>query len=169
MEIAEGRSRRKILEKALQRAQEDAARASPSERETLSEQAAGLARKLEETKVPVSPRLTSDDVTPERLAGLLHEHGGRMAVMSSEGEIFDLMAGWYSANSTPNFTVYLKGHSGDTIRVDRVGRPPEYVEGPALTLGLTVQPEVIRGLADKPGFRGRGLLGRLRRGALLSG
>ena len=160
MEIAEARSRRKILEKAMQRAQEDAARASPSERETLSEQAAGLARKLEETKVPVSPRLTSDDITPERLAGLLHEHGGRMAVMSSEGEIFDLMAGRYSANSTPNFTVYLKGHSGDTIRVDRVGRPPEYVEGPALTLGLTVQPEVIRGLADKPGFRGRGLLGR---------
>ncbi len=160
MEIAEARSRRKILEKAVHRAQEDAARASSSDRETLSEQAAGLARKLDETTVPISPRLTSDDITPERLVGLLHEHGGRMAVMSSEGEIFDLMAGRYSANSTPNFTVYLKGHSGDTIRVDRVGRPPEYVEGPALTLGLTVQPEVIRGLADKPGFRGRGLLGR---------
>ena len=49
MEIAEARSRRKILEKAVHRAQEDAARASSSERETLSEQAGGLARKLDET------------------------------------------------------------------------------------------------------------------------
>jgi len=34
------------------------------------------------------------------------------------------------------------------------------VANPALTIGLAVQPEVIRGLAGKPGFRGRGLLGR---------
>jgi len=44
--------------------------------------------------------------------------------------------------------------------VDRVGRPPEHVKAPALTIGLAVQPHVISGLAEKPGFRGRGLLGR---------
>jgi hypothetical protein len=80
--------------------------------------------------------------------------------MSAEGDVFDLMAGRYSANTTSNFGVYLKGHSGDTLRVDRVGRPPEYVSHPALTIGLAVQPEVIRGLAQKPEFRGRGLLAR---------
>src|SRR5712671_5899344 len=56
--------------------------------------------------------------------------------------------------------VYLKGHAGETLRVDRVGRAPEFVKTPALTVGLAVQPEVICGLAEKPGFRGRGLLGR---------
>jgi len=69
------------------------------------------------------------------------------------------MAGRYS-QGMPNFGVYLQGHAGDTIRVDRVGRPPEFVKRPALTLGLAVQPEVLRGLANHPGFRGRGLLGR---------
>jgi replicative DNA helicase len=34
------------------------------------------------------------------------------------------------------------------------------VERPCLTIGLTVQPEVLRGLAGRPGFRGRGLLAR---------
>jgi replicative DNA helicase len=44
--------------------------------------------------------------------------------------------------------------------VDRRGRPPEYVERPCLTIGLTVQPEVLQGLAGRPGFGGRGLLAR---------
>jgi hypothetical protein len=34
------------------------------------------------------------------------------------------------------------------------------VQSPALTIGLAVQPDVVRELADKPSFRGRGLLGR---------
>jgi replicative DNA helicase len=34
------------------------------------------------------------------------------------------------------------------------------VERPCLTIGLAVQPEVLRGLTSRPGFRGRGLLAR---------
>jgi replicative DNA helicase len=56
--------------------------------------------------------------------------------------------------------VYLKGHAGDLLKVDRRGRPPEYVERPCLTIGLAVQPEVLHGLAGRPGFGGRGLLAR---------
>lgn len=82
-----------------------------------------------------------------------------MAVMSPEGDVFDMMAGRYS-RGVPNLGVYLKGHAGDDIRVDRMGRPAEYAKRPALTLGLTVQPSLLRGLAACPGFRGRGLLGR---------
>lgn len=47
------------------------------------------------------------------------------------------------------------------LRVDRKGRPPEYIPRPALTLGLCVQPEVLRDIAALPGFRGRGLLARI--------
>jgi hypothetical protein len=54
----------------------------------------------------------------------------------------------------------LKGHAGDTVIVDRVGRPAERIDRPAITMGLTVQPEVLRGLIGRPGFRGRGLLAR---------
>ena len=110
--------------------------------------------------VPVMPRLVADDITPEAVASLLAEQGGRLAVLSAEGGIFATLAGRYSSG-TPNFEVFLKGHSGDMLRVDRRSRPPEYIPRPALTLGLCVQPEVLRDIARLPGFRGRGLLARI--------
>jgi replicative DNA helicase len=74
--------------------------------------------------------------------------------------VFDQMAGRHNQQVGPNLGVYLKGHAGDLLKVDRRGRDPEYVEQPCLTIGLAVQPEVLRGLASRPGFRGRGLLAR---------
>jgi len=74
--------------------------------------------------------------------------------------VFDQMAGRYNQHAGPNLGVYLKGHAGDLLKVDRRGRPHEYVERPCLTIGLAVQPEVLRGLASRPGFGGRGLLAR---------
>ncbi|MDP9374533.1 MAG: YfjI family protein, partial [Chloroflexota bacterium] len=157
--IEEWRSRYKIKEARKRKAEEEAARAKPSEGAALEEAAVGLARELQQMAVPTCPRLIADDASPEKLAGLLHEQGGRLAVMSAEGGVFEHMAGRYS-NGVPNLDVYLKGHTGDELRVDRVNRPAEYVRQAALTMGLTVQPDLLRGLADKPGFRGRGLLAR---------
>lgn len=81
--------------------------------------------------------------------------------MSPEGDLFDLIAGRYSKKG-PNLGVFLKGHAGDDVRVDRVNkdRPAEYVRKPALSIGLAVQPAVLQGLMSQPGFRGKGLLGR---------
>lgn len=56
--------------------------------------------------------------------------------------------------------MWLKGHAGDSIRIDRKGRPPEYVESAALTMVLTVQPSVLAAIARNGAFRGRGLLAR---------
>jgi hypothetical protein len=158
--IAEAESRRKITEQALAKAQRDAAHATGSEHASLLTTADALAREIAAMKVTAPPRLVVDDCSPERLASLLAEQRGRIAVMAPEGDVFDLMAGRYSATGMPNFGVYLRSHAGDDLRVDRVGRPSEVVRSPALTMGLAVQPEVIRGLTTHPGFRGRGLLGR---------
>lgn len=159
-EIAAAKNQMRIAEQTLKKMQDRAARAKPEQREILVNEADRLARGLMGMRVPAEPRFLADDTTPERLATLLDEQNGRMAVMSDEGGIFDLMAGRYSNNNTPNFEVYLKGHAGSTLRVDRVGRSRDYVHRPALTIGLTIQPEVLRGLMSKAGFRGRGLLGR---------
>jgi hypothetical protein len=70
------------------------------------------------------------------------------------------MSGLYSDNNASKLDVYLKGHAGDPIRVDRIGRAAVIVAEPALTLGLAVQPEVLRGLSRRKGFRGLGLLAR---------
>jgi replicative DNA helicase len=117
------------------------------------------AQMAEAITVPVMPKLVADDITPEAAASLLAEQGGRLAVLSAEGGCFATLSGRYS--SAPNLEVFLKGHSGDMLRVDRKGRPPEHIPRPALTLGLAVQPQVLRDIATMPGFRGRGLLARI--------
>ena len=121
--------------------------------------AADAALAAEQLQVPPRPRLVADDVTAEAAGSLLAEQGGRLAVLSAEGGIFATIAGRYS--TAPNLEVFLKGHAGDLLRVDRKGRPAEHVAHPALTLGLAVQPDVLREIAHMPGFRSRGLLARI--------
>lgn len=116
------------------------------------------AKKIAEYE-PVKPlRLFVDDVTSEKLTSVLAENKGRAAVVSAEGGIFDIISGLYSRNV--NIDVFLKGHSGDTIRVDRIGRASESIIHPALTMVLAVQPEVLNGLMSNNTFRGRGLTAR---------
>jgi len=109
--------------------------------------------------VPTQPRILADDVTPEALAGLLAQHGGRVAVMSAEGGVFDTLAGRYS-NGVPNLDTMLKGWSAEPVRVDRRGAPSEYVKNACITMMLTIQPAVLTAIARNGAFRGRGLLAR---------
>lgn len=154
---------RAIVEHALKKAKKDAGESKNAvDRIAAKSRAEQLTRELRDAPVLFAPRYTADDATVEAVTRLLFEQGGRIAILSPEGDAFDLMAGRYSANGVPNIGTYLKGHAGDTIRVDRVNkdRPPEHIPSPALTIGLAIQPEVLRGLADNKGFRGRGLLAR---------
>jgi replicative DNA helicase len=160
-QILEAETQRKIALRDAEKAAMHAAgldNAEAAERATA--EAIAKAQLADAITVPVMPRLVADDITPEAASSLLAEQVGRLAVLSAEGGIFATLAGRYSAGQ-PNFEVFLKGHSGDMLRVDRKGRPPEYVPRPALTLGLCVQPEVLRDIAALPGFRGRGLLARI--------
>jgi 5S rRNA maturation endonuclease (ribonuclease M5) len=109
--------------------------------------------------LPVAPKLWTADATPEQLAVLAYQQGERIAIISDEGGVFDLMAGRYSGG-VPNLDFILQAHSGSGVRVDRASRPAILMHAPALTIGLSPQPEVLQGLAGKPGFRGRGLLAR---------
>ena len=159
-QINEEQIARAIKEKRLDTIKQKAAKERDSDdREALTQEAADLAEELRLQVVTTAPRLLADDCTPEALASLLADHEGRMAVLSPEGGLFDMIAGRYT-DSKLNMDVYLKGHAGDSIRVDRKGRASEFVESPALTVGLAVQPSVIQELGDRGVFRGRGLLAR---------
>jgi replicative DNA helicase len=159
-DIAEQATIRRIAEASLSKAEKAAASAKdPIQRLAYEDEARTFASALERLAIPAAPRLFTADVTPEELASLLHENQGRMAVLSAEGGIFDIMAGRYSAGM-PNIDVYLAGHAGDVIRVDRRGRAPEYVDRPALTIGLAVQPWVLAKAARVGDFSGRGLFDR---------
>jgi replicative DNA helicase len=157
--ITETITLRRIADQAAAHA-EAAASKAPADQQA-ERQAEAIARAAEASNLIVSPipRWLVDDATPEALAGLLATYG-RIALLSPEGDVFDQMAGRYNQSGGPNLGVYLKGHAGDLLKVDRRGRQPEYVQRPCLTIGLAVQPEVLRGLASRPGFGGRGLLAR---------
>jgi replicative DNA helicase len=149
----------RIAEQAAAAAEAAAGKAPASQQEEARAEAIARAAEASAVVVPPVPRWLVDDATPEALAGLLATYG-RIALLSPEGDVFDQMAGRYNQAAGPNLGVYLKGHAGDLLKVDRRGRPPEYIERPCLTIGLAVQPEVLRGLASRPAFGGRGLLAR---------
>jgi replicative DNA helicase len=70
---------------------------------------------------------------------------------------------WPAATTRPPVPTWActsKATPATCSRSIAAAAPPEYVQRPCLTIGLTVQPEVLQGLASRPGFRGRGLLAR---------
>jgi replicative DNA helicase len=113
---------------------------------------------------PVQYRLTVDDTTPERLTQLLAAHK-RLALISTEAGLLDMVAGGYGNSGSTNLDVYLKAWSGETIIRDRKGGDggPEatVVDDPLLCVVLTIQPSVIeRYQQERPDLRGRGWFAR---------
>lgn len=148
---------RAVAKKRIERLLQDAAKAKDeSEREGIRNE---IAR--EETDMPDearAPRLFTGDTTAERLQALLVEHGERMAVHSDESGIFLIMAGIYNGGAA-NIDVFLQGHAGTPMRVDRAGRTA-HVDKPALSFGLLLQPDVLADVASSRRFRASGLLAR---------
>lgn len=153
--------RKQVATKAVERQRNRAAKAGEDEARAAFDEVIGAAQIADGIEVPPVPRLLADDITPEAAASLLAEQGGRLAIISAEGGIFDIIAGRYSPKAVPNMDLWLKGHSGDPLRVDRKGRPPEHIPRPALTLGLMIQPSVLGAIAANQQFRGRGFLARI--------
>lgn len=140
--------RRRMIEKAMAKAENGGDHVD----------AEACLRDLNDNPAVIKPRLIADDITVEALVDLLSEQGGRLGLLSTEGGLFDAMAGRYSDKA--NLDPYLQAWAGDTIRTDRVARGHTIVRDPLLTIGLTVQPSVIEALAAKPEFAGRGLTAR---------
>lgn len=147
-DIALAEQQHRMLDKAMKKAEEKGDMA----------EAGQLLLELTALNVPKPPRLAADDATPEALVQLLADQNGRMALLSTEGGVFDLMTGRYSDKA--NLDVYLQAWAGDTIRIDRIGRGSLVIRNPHLTIGLTVQPSVLSRLADHPELAGRGLTAR---------
>ena len=160
-EVAQSESEYRRLKKRLDGLENGYASAKSKETsDRLKIEADELARELATKEVKKLPRLVVQDVTPERTASILAEQGGKIAGFSAEGELFEILAGRYS--SAPNMEVFLKGHAGDMLIVDRQNkdRGTVYVQHPAITLAICIQPDVLVNLPKVKGFAGRGLLAR---------
>ena len=158
-ERIEAKDHLEIEEGVLARLVEKARKAKDKiERADLREQIKEQRREIEKVVVPSSDVLIADNSTPEALNGLLAKNHGRIAVMSDEGGIFALLAGRYS-NGNAAVDDINKGFTGEQIRVNRRTRD-EYIDNPAVTMGVTVQPVVLKELWSNEAMRGRGFLAR---------
>ncbi len=158
-EISRINTERDIELKRVEALKQNAAKAEDDgDRDEIKQKIAGILSGLAEEILP--PRLWTADVTPERLQQLLVDHDEKMSLMSDEGGIFEVLSGMY-ANGKINVDVLLQSYSGSAVRIDR-GSRSAYLESPALTFGLTVQPGILRGLGQgaKKKFRDNGMLAR---------
>jgi hypothetical protein len=161
-QIADAEECSRLREERTRELRKKAAKAQPgSERQLLEDELRALAVEHAGAQEgpPVPIRLVADDATPEAVGRLLADQHGRLGVFSSEGGPFAIMAGRYS-DGRANCELFCKAHSGDAYDLDRIGRPSIHLAVPLLTIGLTVQPSVIAGLASTPAFRSLGLLAR---------
>jgi hypothetical protein len=156
----EAEHKRDLLTRKLEHAKQQAVKGKRSDDRLTGEADVQTYRgELAALEVPGEYRLFTEDCSVERLPGLMQENGGRMAVLSAEGDVLAIMAGRYSDRG-PNLLIFKKGHTGETFQSDRVGRKGEYIQTPALTLGVAFQPSVLRDLFKVPALRGEGLLAR---------
>ena len=154
-EIRENRQQRESLERQIAGIQKKLERAENRE---LELELRHLQGQLEDTPDLKPVRFFADDCSSEALTSLMAANGGVFSVISTEGGIFDVMAGRYSNKA--NIDIWLKGHCGDAIYVDRMTRDPECILHPALSAILSIQPSVLDEIMSNTTMTGRGLIAR---------
>ena len=135
-ERLEAETRKQIATKDAER-QRNVAVGAEKKDEALAD-AIGAAMLADAIEVPAIPRLVADDVTPEAAASLLAEQDGRLAIISAEGGIFDIIAGRYSEDPEhgsvaqgPLRRPTEGGPQGPTARVHSPPRTHPRVDDPA--------------------------------------
>ncbi|KJJ71703.1 YfjI family protein [Clostridium sp. FS41] len=156
--IEEYNTEKDVLLKKISNMKQELASVKKSKKTVTMEDLKALQNEYDELEEVTPLRLIADDITPEALVSLMYENGGKMAIVSTEGGIFDMAAGRYSDKT--NIDVFLKAYSGDMIMVDRKGRSSECIPDPALTILLTVQPSVIEEIMNNKEMSGRGFVAR---------
>lgn len=156
-EIARVYAQREVIAKRIEALKLQAGKEQDAkDRQRLQDE---IARLREEMPAELhAPRLFSGDITSERLQQLLVEQDERAAIVTDEGGIFQIMAGAYSGGLS-SIDVFLQGHSGSSMRVDRAGRMA-HIDRPALTLALALQPGILQDVGKTKRFRDSGLMAR---------
>jgi len=156
--IVEQRMRKEIADKRVEETKKTAGRSDAANLSDATTEAVAAARHATDITVDAVPQIVADDITLEALGQRLAEQGGRLAIISTEGGFLTTAAGRYKAN--PDLSVPLKAHAGDRLRVDRIGRATDFVDKPALSMVMMVQPGVLAEASRNSRFHENGLLAR---------
>lgn len=155
--IAQTAAERAVVEKRIEDLKKKAGRAESAEDKKVI--AAAIQAEMEAMPAEVlARRLVAGDITAERAQQFLVEHGEQLGILSDEPGILGVMAGLYSGGAA-NIDVFLQGHAGSPLRVDRGGRQA-HVDRPAVSMGLMIQPGILQDSGRNKRFRDSGLLAR---------
>ncbi|MDA0348458.1 MAG: DUF3987 domain-containing protein [Verrucomicrobia bacterium] len=139
--------------------------AQPSKQESESnctKQLEEVNRKMAELEArSIVPSLLVEDVTTQALGMMLQANDEYLALLSSEAG--DVVANLFGRNNSNNRTdehLYLKAFSGESGKVNRVGREPVMLREPVMTVCLSSTPDELSGLFNTDRFVTGGLLPR---------
>jgi Protein of unknown function (DUF3987) len=108
-----------------------------------------------------SPTVCSEDTTQEALALILARNREQLFIFSTDAAkaIANLM-GRYNSLKQVDDNLYVKGYSGDPLRVHRVNGTDIFLKDPCLSLLWFLQPDLVEGLFAEKRLRLGGLLPR---------
>ena len=155
---AQADTQRRVLEKRQRNLEDKAAKGGDDGRAAEFE-LADLVIELARLDRTPSGRLLVDDTTTEALGVALADAGGNIAVVSSEGGVFDRIAGLYN-DGVANFDLYLEAWSGGRYVVDRIKRDSIQIPSANLVVVTTIQPTTLDEIGARRQFAGRGLTAR---------
>jgi hypothetical protein len=138
---------RRINEQRIKHHETIAVKGTKEEQRSAIEEISIIDNMLDRQVRPSAGHLVSEDITPEALVEELAANGGRMALLSSEGGVFDMMAGQYvDKGKATNLAVYLQGWSADSVRRKRTKGEAIVIDEALLTVCVTTQPGVVEAL-----------------------
>jgi hypothetical protein len=154
----------RVLEREMDILEKQAAKATePMERDrAIAQMKFKQASKDELKRRAEMPCIIGQDVTTERLAGLLRDNREVLLSASADArKLVDNLLGRYNPGKTTDESLYLSAYSGDYVRVDRQGRDSVILNSPCLALCWFVQPDLLIKLFDEESLSASGFLPRL--------
>lgn len=133
-------------------------------REKTPEKAASIADEIDELTESLlpEPEMLMGDVTVEGVAQAMTEHDGREIIIDSEANFLNVLIGksYQREGGAVNIDVILKGFDDDNYAGNRIGRGSWNLKRASLSIGLGVQPKLLRRFVEDETSHDRGLQAR---------
>lgn len=115
-------------------------------------------QKIAECNVIPLPRIFADNVTPEKHAALIAEHGSS-TIVEPEGGFFEGLSR-YGTSKSPQVDYLNKSYGGEPFRVDRQGGDSVQADKPHCVLHFSIQPHIVESIRSNSDFMGTGFANR---------
>lgn len=133
-------------------------------REKNPEKAATIADEIDELTEGLlpDPEMIMGDATAEGVAQAMSEHDGRAIILDSEANFLNVLIGksYQREGGAVNIDAILKGYDDDSYSGNRIGRGSWNIPRASLSIGLGVQPKLLRRFVEDETSQDRGLQAR---------